>query len=97
MARWRELPHDVLLIIAEYLPAQAMDALAAIDPFFLHLVLPGRYEQVTINRYDRRMEKFMKTRLRCVRVPFMLVNSGSLLVLVCLGTHSLLRSYAAST
>jgi hypothetical protein len=69
MARWRELPYDVLLIIAEYLPAQATDALAAIDPFFLHLVLPRRYERVTIDRYDHRMEKFMKTRLRWVHIP----------------------------
>jgi hypothetical protein len=97
MARWRELPHDVLFIIAGHLPAQSVDALAAIDSFFLNLVLPRRYERVTIDRYDRRMESFMKTRLRCVHNPFVLVHLDSLLGPVHLGTGSSPRSCAAST
>jgi hypothetical protein len=97
MARWRELPHDVLLIIAGHLPAQSVDALAAIDWFFLNLVLPRRYEQVTIDRYDRRMKRFMKTRLRCVHVPFVLAHLDSLLGPVRLVTGSSPRSCAAST
>ena len=74
MANFIDIPTEIWVLIASYIPKSQLVLLKSLNGFFLNCYMDRRWNKVLIRRIDPEFEEILQ-RLRCVYNHHMIVES----------------------